>query len=125
MAAAPSVALSLAAAHPHPRRKKNKRPGRKPGFKKSVTFADGRQQQSADAQEATADVEMMDVDPATEMDPAPQNDVAREIEKAESTIEAVTMAHVKEERNNTHALPADAAVTTSTPLPPPGEAKPE
>jgi hypothetical protein len=85
---------------PPPPKKKNKRPGRKPGFKKTVTFVEGQQPQ-ADAQQAPADVEMMDVDAATKMDPAPQNLIAREIEKAESEVEAVTMA----QEGHGHALP--------------------
>jgi hypothetical protein len=91
---------------PPPPKKKNKRPGRKPGFKKTVTFVEGEQpqadaQQQQQQQQATADVEMMDVDAATKVDPAPQNSIAREIEKAESVVEAATMA----QESHSHALP--------------------
>lgn len=92
---------------PPPPKKKNKRPGRKPGFKKSVSFVDGQQSTDPaheDQPQANVDVDMMDVDAATKMELVPQNAVTKEIEKAETTTEAVIIAQ-KTEAGAHHSLP--------------------
>ncbi|KAI5812852.1 hypothetical protein BZA77DRAFT_358676 [Pyronema omphalodes] len=82
---------------PPPPKKKNKRPGRKPGFKK-VAFAEGQE---------SREVEMIDVDAvdaATKENPAPVNEVAKEIEKIEQATEEATLAQ-KSDEGVQHAMP--------------------
>ncbi|KAF8244632.1 hypothetical protein K440DRAFT_635855 [Wilcoxina mikolae CBS 423.85] len=103
---------------PPPPKKKHKRPGRKPGFKKQVTFVEGQQQQLQQQQQGQTvgeetvtveggnEVEMVDVDAATKMEPVPENPVAKEIEKAEEETEKATLMQ-KSEEGPSHALPGE------------------
>jgi len=112
---------------PPPPKKKHKRPGRKPGLKKQVTFAEG-QQQGVERLEGLVgmvgvvgvvgvvggtpgnEVEMMDVDvsvdAATKMEAVPENPVAKEIEKVEEEMEVKTLAQ-KSDEGPSHALPGE------------------
>ncbi|KAI5806898.1 hypothetical protein EDC01DRAFT_4251 [Geopyxis carbonaria] len=72
--------------------RKGKARGRKPGSKKSVSFAEGAPVTPVPPAAAAAQgADMMEIDAATKENPVPVNPVAQEVEKAELRTEAIAL----------------------------------